>query len=190
MATKARPAPKCISCRTRKSVSADEEGVPPLCNACWDRQGLPVKKGDRVICVVTDSCSGTVEAVHDGNIAQITTNDGKEAWIPFASLVKAAKQCSDEAGLPPRPRVWQGLSCWRFPWPTGVRADATWANVGDPTGRFSESAPNDLDVWEFPRLDGTQETGRACVRQPYRPWKAWLPCVLRSITRIEPATTR
>jgi hypothetical protein len=91
MATKTRPAPKCISCRSRKSVSVDEEGVPPLCNACWHRRGLPVKKGDRVICVVAQSCSGTVEAVHDGTMAQVATDDGGEAWLPFAVLVKAVK---------------------------------------------------------------------------------------------------
>jgi hypothetical protein len=69
----------------------DEEGVSPLCNACWDRQGLPVTKEDRAICVVAETCSGTVEPVHDGSMAQVTTNDGGEARLPFAVLVKAAK---------------------------------------------------------------------------------------------------
>ena len=79
---------KCLNHRRRNSVSVEENGIPPLCRECWDGQGMPVKRGDRVICTVASpSSDGTVEKIVDG-LAVTKTDDGGESWNPIALLVK------------------------------------------------------------------------------------------------------
>jgi hypothetical protein len=80
---------KCINHPRRKSASVDEPGIPPLCRECWEKEGLPVKPGDNVICTVAHpSSSGVVTRLVDGSIAVTQTLDGGESWNPVALLVR------------------------------------------------------------------------------------------------------
>ena len=77
---------RCKACNSRRQIVTDTEWTP-LCQPCVNRIGLTIRPGSRVVCQVTDDCSGVVQKIHDGSVAQIETNDGGEAWIPLASLV-------------------------------------------------------------------------------------------------------
>ncbi len=90
-------AKKCVACRRRNSISVEERGIAPLCGPCWDRQGDPVKVGDRVICTSGHpSCDGVVRKIKsrwktvDGQPRSeviIETEDGTPAEICSVELV-------------------------------------------------------------------------------------------------------
>ena len=75
----------CLACKKRRAVTTED--YTPLCERCLDRAGLPVKKGQRVICVVTHTCSGTVHRIED-DYAVIATEKRGEAWVPIGELIK------------------------------------------------------------------------------------------------------
>jgi hypothetical protein len=80
---------KCLACGRRPAATTPE--WPALCSSCLNRTGERIKPGARVICEIDDGCSGTIDRIKDG-LAVVTTNDGKEAWVPIPELVRVTKR--------------------------------------------------------------------------------------------------
>jgi len=75
---------QCLACGQRPVATTPD--WPALCASCLKRTGQFITPGARVICEIDDACSGTVHRL-ENDLAVVTTNDGKEAWVPIPELV-------------------------------------------------------------------------------------------------------
>jgi len=75
----------CLACGRHASATLLPE--PALCERCLDRAGAPLKPGDRVVCTVDETCSGTVERIEDDTTIIVRTASGTHVHLPIEDLI-------------------------------------------------------------------------------------------------------
>jgi hypothetical protein len=80
---------QCLACGARPAVIPTNPKWPALCAPCLGRAGDDIGPGARVLCTVSNGCSGTVDRlVDDDQLVVVRTEDGKEAWVPIQEMVR------------------------------------------------------------------------------------------------------